>query len=77
MSVAGTAVAPDATAEQFDFQPKVVLMKGDNDPTFLISWRSQKDLVSSLGWKSTACIWGGPCLTLLGLYVLMLRMGWL
>jgi hypothetical protein len=52
-------------------------MKGENDPTFLISWRSQRELVSSLGWKSVACIWGGPALTLLGLYVLLLRMGWL
>ena len=73
-SATGTAPAPDAAAE-FDLQPKVVLMKGENDPTFLISWRSQRDLASSLGWKSAACIWGGPALTLLGLYILLLRAG--
>jgi hypothetical protein len=49
----------------------VVLMKGKNNPTFLISWRSQRDLASSLGWKCTAMIWGGPALALLSLYVLL------
>lgn len=75
-TAAATETAPDRSAD-FDLKPKVVLMKGENDPTFLISWRSQRDLVSSLGRKSVACIWGGPALTLLGVYVLLLRMGWL
>jgi hypothetical protein len=74
-SATGAAFAAESTGEPFDLQPKVVLMKGENDPTFLISWRSQKDLVTSLGWKSAACIWGGPALTLLGLYVLIVSMG--
>lgn len=74
-SATGAALAAESTGEPFDLQPKVVLMKGENDPTFLISWRSQKDLVTSLGWKSAACIWGGPALTLLGLYVLIVSMG--
>jgi hypothetical protein len=74
-SAAATATAPELST--LDLHPKVVLMKGENDPTFLISWRSQRDVVSSLGWKSTACIWGGPALVLLSVYVLLLRMGWL
>jgi hypothetical protein len=48
-----------------------VLMKGENDPAFLISWRSQHDLVRSLGWKSAAMNWCGAALTLLGIYVLL------
>jgi len=55
----------------FDLSPPVVLMKGENDPAFLISWSSQHDLVRSLGWKSTAMIWCGAALTLLGIYVLL------
>jgi len=55
----------------FDLTPPVVLMKGENDPAFLISWSSQYDLVRSLGWKSTAMIWCGAALTLLGIYVLL------
>ena len=46
-------------------------MKGKNNPTFLISWRSQRDLARSLGWKCTLMIWGGPALALLSLYALL------
>jgi hypothetical protein len=55
----------------FDPHPSVVLMKGKNNPTFLISWRSQRDLARSLGWKCTLMIWGGPALSLLSLYGLL------
>ena len=73
---AATASAPAKTQPitqpaEFDQHPPVVLMKGRNDPTFLISWRSQRDLARSLGWKCTLMIWGGPTLTLLSLYALL------
>jgi len=55
----------------FDLHPPVVLMKGTNNKTFLISWRSQKEVASFLGWKCTLMIWGGPPLALLSLYVLL------
>jgi hypothetical protein len=54
--------------------PPIVLMKGANDPTFVISFRSQKEFVSSLAWKSTAMVWGGAAITLLGMYMLLLQM---
>jgi hypothetical protein len=55
----------------FDTHPPVVLMKGKANPTFLISWRSQQEVASSLGWKCTLMIWGGPVLALLSLYVFL------
>jgi hypothetical protein len=55
-------------ANGFDPHPPVVLRKGTNNKTFLISWRSQKELARSLGWKCTLMIWGGPALALLSLY---------
>ena len=58
----------------FDLHPPVVLMKGTNDPAFLISWQSQHALVGSLAWKSAAMIWGGAGLALLGLYVVLAQM---
>ncbi len=58
----------------FDFTPPVVLMKGENNSAFLISWRSQQDFVRSLAWKSAAMIWGGAGLTLLGIYVLLAQL---
>jgi hypothetical protein len=71
---AGVAVAP---AEDFDLSPKTVLMKGAHRPTFLISWRGRREVLSSLGWKCSLMIWGGPALTLVCLYMLAARFGWL
>lgn len=70
------AVAAIAT-EQFDLHPPVVLMKGAHDPAFLISWHSQRDVISSLSWKSTLMIWGGPALTLLCAYIVAAHFDWL
>jgi hypothetical protein len=61
----------NASANQFDPHPPVVLMKGVNNQTFLISWRSQQEVARSLGWKCTLMIWGGPVLVLVSLYVLL------
>jgi hypothetical protein len=69
--------AAAAAPAQFDLHPSVVLMKGSNNPAFFISWHSQKDVVQSLGWKSATMIWGGPLLTLLSVYILLLSFGWL
>jgi E3 Ubiquitin ligase len=71
----GTAVAP--AREQFDLHPSTVLMRGAHNPAFFISWRSQREVISSLSWKSTLMIWGGPALTLLCVYVLAAHFDWL
>lgn len=56
--------------------PSVCLGKGSSRDPFMISWRSQRDVVHSLAWKSALCMWGGPALTLVCLYVLALCFGW-
>ena len=58
----------------FDLAPPVVLMKGANPPTLVISFRSQKEFAIALTWKSAAMIWGGAAITLLGLYMLWTQM---
>jgi hypothetical protein len=70
---AGAAPAP----ERFDLHPPTVLMKGAHSPAFFISWRSQRAVVQSLGWKSALMIWGGPAVTLVCVYILALEFGWL
>ena len=66
---------PETTRETqtitFDPRPPVVLMKGINNKTFLISWRSQREVARSLGWKCALMIWGGPTLSLLCLYLIL------
>jgi hypothetical protein len=65
------AAAAGVALEEFDPHPPVVLMKGSHCPAFFISWRSQRDVVQSLGWKSALMIWGGPALNLLSLYIVL------
>jgi hypothetical protein len=62
---------PSASTDGFDPHPAVVLMKGKNNPAFMISWRSQREVARTLGWKCTLMIWGGPALALVSLYGLL------
>ena len=71
------AAAPAPALEQFDLHPAALLMKGAHDSSFLISWKSQRELVTALSWKSTLMIWGGPALTLVSVYLLAVQFGWL
>jgi hypothetical protein len=68
---ASAALADGGGSNGFDPHPRVVLRKGENNKTFLISWRSQQEVARALGWKCTLMIWGGPALALLCLYVLL------
>lgn len=71
----GAAAAAAPAPEQFDLHPPVMLMKGSHNPAFFISWRSQREVVKSLGWKSALMIWGGPALTLFCVYILASQYG--
>jgi hypothetical protein len=73
----GTAMPVPGQPDGFDPHPPVVLMKGQNNKTFLISWRGQREVARSLGWKCTLMIWGGPALALLSLYGLLSVLNWL
>jgi hypothetical protein len=61
-------------AKSFDLNPPVLLMKGTSGEPFFISWRSQRDVVQMLAWRSTLYIWGGPILALAGLWLLLARL---
>jgi E3 Ubiquitin ligase len=77
IAAADTEPSPDAASNSaFDTNPSVCLGKGTEENPFMISWRSQREVVESLAWKSVLCIWGGPALTLTCLYVLALCLGW-
>jgi hypothetical protein len=61
----------------FNLASPVVLRKGENNPTFLISWRSRQEVIRSLHWKSQGMIFGGAGLVLLAIYTLLLQAGML
>jgi hypothetical protein len=61
----------------FDLNAPAAISKGESGAPFTISCESQRELISALGWKSAACIWGGPALTVACVYLLLLTLGWL
>jgi len=73
-----TANATDGASASsgFDLRAPVCISCGTNKDPFMISWRSQREVVQSLAWKSALCIWGGPSLTLGCLYYLAFTLGW-
>lgn len=75
-AAASTSVLDESSGSAgFDLHPPVVLMKGSHEPAFFISWRSQREVVKSLGWKSSLMIWGGPALTVISAYILLAHLG--
>jgi hypothetical protein len=62
---------PRPLDESFDLNPPVVLTKGSSGEPFFISWRSQQAIVDELAWRSTLYIWGGPVLSLAGLWLVV------
>jgi hypothetical protein len=70
------SAAPATDNAGFDIHPAVAIGRGTDSTPFTISSRSQREVVQSLAWKSTLCIWGGPALTLTCLYFLSFAFGW-
>jgi hypothetical protein len=66
----------EADTEQFDPRPRAAITKGERNQLFTISSESQREVVSSLEWKAIACIWGGPILALLFIYLLIVSWDW-
>ena len=58
-------------AAEFPEKCPTVICKGEHNPAFYISWRSQKEIVSELSTRSTLFIFGGPVLSALCLWYLL------
>jgi hypothetical protein len=75
-SSSGTEPAQNSELQSSDMNviPPLVLMKDGDSPTFVISYRNQKELAHSLVWKAAGLISAGTLTVLLGLYVLLVQM---
>lgn len=62
---------------EFDLRARVAIGKGERGDPFTISSGSQREVVHALGWKATACIWGGPVFALICLRCLFIFWGWM
>lgn len=60
-----------------DEHDRNLLVKGQNEPTFLISWRSERGIEQSLRNRAALHIFGGVALSLVCLGILLSRLGWL
>jgi len=72
--VTGTCVENPNPSDQRD---RNMITKGQNEPTFLISSRREKDLKSMLRRKAVLHIFGGAALSVACLALLLAKLGWL
>jgi len=72
--VTGTCVENPQARDEHDGN---LIQKGENEPTFLISWRSEKNIESKLRNRAALHIFGGAALSIVCLAVLLARFGWL
>ena len=54
---------------------KVQILKGENEPTFIISDKSEKSLLKKMGWGIAGFLIGGIALILLGLWLVLSSIG--
>ncbi len=57
-------------SSKFNLTPPVLLMKGASETTFVISCRSQREIVSAIAWKAAAMVGLGTAVTLFSFYTL-------
>ncbi len=60
-----------------DEHDRNLIKKGENEPTFLISWRSEKEVEGNLRRRAMKHIFGGAALAVVCLAVLLTKLGWL
>jgi hypothetical protein len=70
----GTCVENPNPQDEHD---RNMIVKGQNEPTFLISWRGEKALESTLRKRAALHIFGGAALAVVCLAIVLFRLGWL
>jgi hypothetical protein len=65
--------ATQVSAPEFDLNPRLILMKGSCP--FIISTRSEREVVMELSLRSMLYIWGGPILASVCLWQLLVCLG--
>ena len=72
--VAGTCVENPEPKDQHD---RNLIVKGQSEPTFLISYRTDKQVESNLRRRAALYVFGGAGLTIFCVALLLLKFGWL
>ena len=72
--VTGTCTENPNAKDEHD---RNLIVKGENEPTFLISWRDEKDLEKRLRRRAALYVFGGAALSIVCLAILLAKFGWL
>jgi hypothetical protein len=70
----GTCVENPQPKDEHD---RNLIVKGQNEPTFLISCRTEKQVESTLRRRAVLSIFGGAAASIVCLAILLYRLGWL
>ncbi len=70
----GTCVENPNAKDEHD---RNLIVKGQNEPTFLISWRSEKEIEKTLRNRAALYVFGGAALSVVCLGILLIKLGWL
>jgi hypothetical protein len=72
--ITGTCVENPQAQDEYD---RNMIMKGTNEPTFLITWRSEKEIRQVLRSRAARGIFGGAILAVVCLGIFLVKHGWL
>jgi hypothetical protein len=72
--VTGTCVENPNPKDEHD---RNMIVKGQNEPTFLISYRTERQVESNLRRRAALYVFGGAGLSILCVALLLLKLGWL
>jgi hypothetical protein len=72
--VTGTCAENPSPRDETD---RNMILKGKNDPTFLISWRNERGIEGELRRRAALHIFGGAALSVICLAILLAKLGWL
>ena len=72
--ITGTCAENPGPADEHD---RNMITKGVNEPTFLISSKSEQQLVGSLRWRAVGKIFGGAALSVVCAAIILAKLGWL
>ncbi|PYV14941.1 MAG: hypothetical protein DMG21_16605 [Acidobacteria bacterium] len=60
-----------------DAHDRNLIKKGQNEPTYLITWKTEKQEASTLKWRALGYIFGGAALSLVCAAIILAKLGWL
>ena len=75
-TIAGTCAENPNPKDEHD---RNLIVKGESEPTFLISWKEEKQIESGFRWRALLYIFGGAAMAVVSLYlfIVLVKLGWI